>query len=289
MDRRTIFPGKLLPILLIAPQLALTIVFFLLPAFRALEESVTATDPFGTSTLFVGVDNFVTLFTDPQYWTAVWRTVFFCAAVSAIAMGLGLLFAYFADRNLRGAKWYRTLLIWPYAVAPALSAVVFIFLADPQIGLIGRHLGAGWNYGLNGNQAMGLVIAASAWKQVSYNFIFYLAALQGIPRSLIEAATLDGARGFTRFRSIIWPLLRPTTMFLLVVNLVYAAFDTFGTILALTGGGPAGATETLVVKVYEDGYIGNDIGGAAAQSVALMVLVIALVTLQFRALGKRAA
>jgi sn-glycerol 3-phosphate transport system permease protein len=289
MDRRTIFPGKLLPILLIAPQLVLTVVFFLLPAFRAVEEAVTATDPFGTSTLFVGIDNFATLFTDPQYWTAVWRTVFFCAAVSAIAMGLGLLFANFADRNLRGAKWYRTLLIWPYAVAPALSAVVFIFLADPQIGLIGRHLGSWWNYGLNGAQAMGLVIAASAWKQVSYNFIFYLAALQGIPRSLVEAATLDGARGWTRFRTIIWPLLRPTTMFLLVVNLVYAAFDTFGTILALTGGGPAGATETLVVKVYEDGYIGNDIGGAAAQSVALMVLVIALVTLQFRALGKRAA
>jgi len=287
MERRTLFPGKILPLMLVAPQLALTIVFFLWPALLALKEAVTASDPFGTSTLFVGLANFSALFTDPQYWAAVGRTAFFCAAVTFAAMFLGLLLANFADRNLRGIKWYRTLLIWPYAMAPALSAVVFLFLADPQIGLIGRHLGSRWNYALNGDQAMGLVIAASAWKQVSYNFIFYVAALQGVPKTLVEAAMLDGARGLTKFRTIIWPLLRPTTMFLLVVNLVYAAFDTFGTIFALTGGGPAGATETLVVKVYEDGYIGNDIGGSAAQSVALMILVIALVGLQFRLLGRR--
>jgi sn-glycerol 3-phosphate transport system permease protein len=287
MDRRTIFPGKLLPIALVAPQLALTVVFFLWPAEQAVQESLTATNPFGTATVFVGLDNFAALFGDPRYWDAVIRTVIFCAAVSGIAMALGLLFAYFADRAIAGRFWYRTLLIWPYAVAPALSAVIFIFLMDPQIGLLGRHLGAGWNYGLKGGQAMGLVIAASAWKQVSYNFIFYLAALQGISKSLIEAATLDGARGFTRFRTILWPLLRPTTLFLLVVNLVYAAFDTFGTVIALTGGGPANATETLVVKVYQDGYVGNDIGGSAAQSVALMLLVIGLVTLQFRFLEKR--
>jgi sn-glycerol 3-phosphate transport system permease protein len=289
MDRRTIFPGKLLPVMLIAPQLVLTLIFFLWPAARALQEAVTATDPFGTSTLFVGVDNFAALFSDPAYWGAVIRTLIFCAAVSVLAMAGGLTLAYFAAQNIRGQSWYRILLIWPYAVAPALSAVVWVFLADPQIGLIGRHLGAGWDYALNGNQAMGLVILASAWKQVSYNFIFYLAALLAIPKTLIEAAALDGARGFTRFAGIIWPLLVPTTVFLLVVNLVYAAFDTFGTIYALTGGGPAGATETLVVKVYEDGFIGNDIGGSAAQSVALMVLVIALVTLQFRLTAKRAA
>jgi sn-glycerol 3-phosphate transport system permease protein len=288
MDRRTIFPGLWLPLLLIFPQLALTFVFFLWPAARAVEEAVTASDAFGTSTLFVGADNFAALFSDPQYWASVIRTVIFCAAVSAIAMALGLLLAQFADRQIAGKSWYRTLLIWPYAVAPALSAVIFVFLMNPQIGIIGRYLGPGWNYALNGGQAMGLVIAASAWKQVSYNFIFYLAALQAIPRSLVEAATLDGARGWRRFATIIWPLLLPTTMFLLVVNLVYAAFDTFGTIYALTGGGPAGATETLVVKVYEDGFIGNDLGGSAAQSVALMVLVIALVSLQFRFIGKRA-
>jgi sn-glycerol 3-phosphate transport system permease protein len=288
MDRRIIFPGLWLPLLLIFPQLALTFVFFLWPAARAVEEAVTASDAFGTSTLFVGADNFAALFSDPQYWASVIRTVIFCAAVSAIAMALGLLLAQFADRQIAGKSWYRTLLIWPYAVAPALSAVIFVFLMNPQIGIIGRYLGPGWNYALNGGQAMGLVIAASAWKQVSYNFIFYLAALQAIPRSLVEAATLDGARGWRRFATIIWPLLLPTTMFLLVVNLVYAAFDTFGTIYALTGGGPAGATETLVVKVYEDGFIGNDLGGSAAQSVALMVLVIALVSLQFRFIGKRA-
>jgi sn-glycerol 3-phosphate transport system permease protein len=288
MDRRIIFPGKWLPIVLIAPQLVLTFIFFLWPAARALQEAVTATDPFGTSTVFVGLDNFTALFSDPSYWSAVIRTLFFSAAVSALAMAGGLTLAYFAAQNIRGQSWYRVLLIWPYAVAPALSAIVWVFLADPQIGLIGRHLGPGWDYALNGNQAMALVIIASAWKQVSYNFIFYLAALMAIPKTLIEAATLDGARGFTRFAGIIWPLLMPTTLFLLVVNLVYAAFDTFGTIYALTGGGPAGATETLVVKVYEDGFIGNDIGGSAAQSVALMVLVIALVTLQFRLTAKRA-
>ncbi|MDE8345883.1 MAG: ABC transporter permease subunit [Acidocella sp.] len=289
MDRRTIFRGKLLPILLVAPQLALTIVFFLWPAGQAIHEALTATNAFGTATIFVGLDNFTALFTDPEYWQSVWRTLGFGAAVSFIAMFLGLFFASFADRNLRGQGWYRAMLTWPYAMAPALSAVVWVFLADPQIGLIGRHLGQGWNYGLNGGQAMGLVIMASAWKQVSYNFIFYLAAMQAIPRSLIEAATLDGAGGVVRLRTIIWPLLWPTTMFLLVVNLVYAAFDTFGTIYALTGGGPAGATETLVVKVYEDGYIANDIGGSAAQSVALMVLVVTLVSLQWRFIGQRRA
>ncbi len=287
MDRRTLFPGVALPVLLIAPQLALTVLFFLWPAAKAVQQAVTASDPFGTSTLFVGLDNFTALFADPTYRAAILRTALFCIAVTALAMTGGLFFANFANRQLRGAKIYRTLLIWPYAVAPALSAIVFVFIMDPQIGILGRHLGSGWNYALNGGQAMALVIGASAWKQVSYNFIFYLAALQAIPRSLIEAATLDGARGFTRFRTMIWPMLLPTTLFLAVVNLVYAAFDTFGLIYALTGGGPAGATETMVVKVYEDGYIGNDLGGSAAQSVVLMVLIIALTAAQFRLLGRR--
>jgi sn-glycerol 3-phosphate transport system permease protein len=287
IDRRTIFAGWGLPLLLVAPQLVLTVVFFLWPAVSALQEAVTASDPFGTTTIFVGAANFAALFSDPSYWQAVTRTVLFCGAVSAGAMGVGLLLAYFAAQVTRGQLWYRTLLIWPYAIAPALSAIVWVFIADPQIGLIGRHLGPRWDYALNGGQAMGLVIVASAWKQVSYNFIFYLAALLTIPRSLLEAATLDGARGWRRFTGVIWPMLLPTTLFLMVVNLVYAAFDTFGTIYALTRGGPAGATETLVVKVYEDGFIGNDIGGSAAQSVALMVLVVALVSLQFRLVKAR--
>lgn len=276
-----------LPILLVMPQLLLTIIFFLWPAAEAVQESMTATDPFGTSVIFVGLDNFTALFADPHYRESIWRTAVFCFAVSALAMAGGVLFAVFADRKLRFLSWYRTLLIAPYAVAPALAAVVWVFMVDPQIGYFGRYFGAGWNYALNGTQAFGLVIGASAWKQVSYDFIFYLAALQAVPRSVVEAAWLDGASGFTRFRTIIWPLLRPTTIFLFVVNLVYAAFDTFGTIYALTGGGPAGATQTLVVKVYQDGFIGNDIGGSAAQSVVLMVMVIGLTTVQFRFLGKR--
>jgi sn-glycerol 3-phosphate transport system permease protein len=287
MDRRTVFPGLWLPLLLVAPQLALTVVFFLWPAVSAFQEAVTASDPFGTTTIFVGLANFGALFSDPSYWAAVIRTVGFCAAVTAGAMGVGLGLAWFAAQNVAGQRWYRTLLIWPYAIAPALSAIIWVFIADPQIGLIGRHLGPHWDYALDGGQAMGLVIVASAWKQVSYNFIFYLAALLAIPRSLMEAATLDGARGWRRFTGIAWPLLLPTSLFLMVVNLVYAAFDTFGTIYALTKGGPAGATETLVVKVYEDGFIGNDIGGSAAQSVALMVLVIVLVSLQFRLVRAR--
>jgi sn-glycerol 3-phosphate transport system permease protein len=287
LERRTLFPGVALPVLLVAPQLLLTVVFFLWPAAEAVQEALTATDPFGTSTVFVGLDNFVGLFSDSQYLAAIWRTVVFCALVSLAAMAAGILFAYFADRELRGRNWYRTLLIWPYAIAPALAAVVWVFMMDPQIGIFGRHFGAGWNYGLNGGQAMGLVIGASAWKQVSYDFIFYLAALQSIPKSLVEAATLDGARGFTRFRTIIWPMLLPTTFFLIVVNLVYAAFDTFSLILALTGGGPGNATETMVVKVYQDGYVGNDVGGSAAQSVVLMLLIIALTSVQFRVLGRK--
>ena len=289
MDRRTLFPGIVLPLLLVAPQLLLTVLFFLWPAVKAMQQAVTASDPFGTSTIFVGWDNFTALFGDPTYRAAIWRTLLFCVAVTGLAMAGGLLFASFANHQLRGARIYRTLLIWPYAVAPALSAVVWVFMMDPQIGIIGRHLGSRWNYALNGGQAMALVIGASAWKQVSYNFIFYLAALQAIPRSLIEAATLDGARGWTRFRTMIWPMLLPTTLFLVVVNLVYAAFDTFGLIYALTGGGPAGATETMVVKVYEDGYIGNDIGGSAAQSVVLMVMIVALTAAQFRLLSRRSS
>jgi sn-glycerol 3-phosphate transport system permease protein len=269
------------------PQLFLTCVFFLWPAAQAVQESLTATDPFGTSVIFIGLDNFSALLADPHYREAIWRTLVFCVAVSALAMAGGVLFAVFADRKLRFLSWYRTLLIAPYAVAPALAAVVWVFMMDPQIGYFGRYLGSGWNYALNGGQAFGLVIGASAWKQVSYDFIFYLAALQAVPRSVVEAAWLDGAGGFTRFRTIIWPLLFPTTMFLFVVNFVYAAFDTFGTIYALTAGGPAGATQTLVVKVYQDGFIGNDIGGSAAQSVVLMVMVIALTSVQFRFLSKR--
>lgn len=290
MERRTIFGGWLLPAALVLPQVAVTVVFFLLPAAEAIYASVTAADAFGLHTRFVGWSNFMVLFAGGEYLGALARTAVFCALVTALAMALGLVLAVFADHEVRGRAVYRTLLIWPYAVAPAVAAVLWVFVMHPEIGLLGRLLnraGLHWDYTLNGTEAMGLVVVASAWTQVSYNFVFFLAGLQSIPRAVIEAARMDGARGFRRFRTILLPLLMPTTFFLLIVNLVYAAFETFGTVMALTRGGPGQATETLVVKVYRDGIVNLDLSGSSAQSVILMLLVIALAALQFRFLGRR--
>ena len=287
--RRTIFPGWLLPLGLVAPQLALTAVFFLLPAAEAVWSSLTITDPFGQSAIFVGLDNFRDLFADPLYRDSIARTVGFVAAVTALAMGAALLLAVLVETTTSGRGWYRTMLIWPYAVAPAVSAIIWLFLLHPQIGLLGRWLNrhAGWDYSLDGTQAAILVIAASAWKQVSYNFIFLVAGLQSVPRTVTEAARMDGARGLHRFRTITLPLLMPTIFFLLVVDIVYAAFDTFGPIWALTQGGPGKSTETLLVKVYRDGVVNLDLGSSSAQSVVLMAGVILLTALQFRLLGRR--
>lgn len=290
MERRTIFSGRLLPVLLVAPQLALTFVFFLWPALEAIWTSTIIQDPFGQGATFVWLDNFRDLFADPLYLQSMLRTAIFCAAVSLISMTVALALAVFADKEIRGRTIYRTLLIWPYAVAPAMSAVLFLFILNPQVGLLGRWLNANgipWDYHVNGSQALLLIILASAWRQISYNFIFFLAGLQSIPRAVIEAARMDGARGWRRFRTIVFPLLAPTTFFLLIVNLVYAAFDTFGTIYALTQGGPGKATETLVIKVYRDGVVNLDLGSSSAQSVVLMVAVIALTAIQFRFLGRR--
>jgi sn-glycerol 3-phosphate transport system permease protein len=290
MERRTLFGGWVLPAVLVAPQLAITVLFFLLPAWRAFAESVRATDAFGLNTSFVGLANFIELFQSDTYREALVRTGVFCVAVTVLAMAAGLVLAAFANRAIRGARVYRILLIWPYAIAPAIASVIFVFLMQPQIGMVTSWLaafGLEFNYATHADQAFLLVILIAAWKQVSYNFIFYLAGLQSVPRSVIEAATLDGARGFYRFRTMIWPLLAPTTFFLIIVNVVYAAFDTFALIFALTAGGPGTATETLVVKVYRDGILNLDIGGSAAQSVVLMAIIIALTTVQFRFSGKR--
>jgi sn-glycerol 3-phosphate transport system permease protein len=290
MERRTYFPGRALPVALVLPQLLLTAVFFYWPAGQAIWSSLTRADPFGLRTRFVGLENFSDLWADPLYIDAIGRTVVFCAAVAGLAIGVALVLAVAADREVRGRGLYRSLLIWPYAIAPAVAAVLWIMILHPQIGLVGRWLnsiGIAWDYKLNGSQAMLVVIGASAWKQVSYNFIFLLAGLQSVPRSVLEAARMDGARGFFRFRTVVLPLLAPTMLFLAVVNLVYAAFDTFGTIQALTQGGPGQATETLVVKVYRDGVVNLDIGSSSAQSVVLMVGVVLLTMLQFRVLGRR--
>jgi len=292
MDRRTIFPGTLLPLLLVAPQLALTAVFFLWPAGQAIWFSTQRQDAFGIRTEFVGLENFTDLFADPLYIQSMGRTLFFCAAVTVLSMAAALFLAVFADREIRGRAIYRTLLIWPYAVAPAIAAVLWILLLHPQIGLLGRLLnraGIHWDYKLNDTEAMSVVVLASAWKQVSYNFIFFLAGLQSIPRAIVEAARIDGARGWHRFRTITLPLLAPTVFFLIVVNVVYAAFDTFSTILALTGGGPGKSTETLIVKVYRDGVVNLDLGSSSAQSVILMVAVIVLTGVQFRFMGRKNA
>ena len=289
MRRRVIFPNKLLPYLLLAPQLAITVVFFFWPAAQAIYYSVLLQDPFGLRTQFVWLENFRIILTDPLYLGSVQVTVIFSTAVAALPMGVALLFAVMADRKIRGTHIYRTLLMWPYAVAPAVAASLWLFIFHPDIGIIGRWLndvGMHWDYKLNGNQALLLVILAASWKQVSYNFLFFLAGLQAIPRSVVEAASMDAGLGRT-FWSIIFPLLSPMTFFLLVVNVVYAFFDTFGVIHALTDGGPAKATETLIYKVYTDGVMNLDLGGSSAQSVILMVVVITLTALQFRFIERK--
>ncbi len=290
MEKRVIFQGRGLPYLLLLPQVLITLIFFIWPAGRALLQSVLREDAFGLSSEFVWFDNFIYLLTDPAYLESMRVTLVFSAAVALLALTLALYLAVQADRVLRGALAYRTLLIWPYAVAPALAGVLWLFLFNPSIGILAyllHAMGYPWNHSLNGGEALGLVTVAAAWKQISYNFLFYLAGLQAIPRSLIEASALDGAGPARRFWSIIFPLLTPITFFLLVINLVYAFFDTFGIVHQVTEGGPAGATNILVYKVFHDGFLGLDLGGSAAQSVVLMVIVVVLTVIQFRYLEHR--
>jgi sn-glycerol 3-phosphate transport system permease protein len=290
MQKRAIFGNRILPFALLAPQIFVTIVFFYWPASQAVWQSFLLQDAFGLSTTFVWLENYITLLTDPAYYETVINTLVFSTAVSAISLSSALLLAVMADKPLRGATAYRTLLIWPYAVAPAVAGVLWVFMLHPSLGMVARglrELGIAWNPLLNGNDAMTMVVLASAWKQISYNFLFFLAGLAAIPRSIIEAAAIDGARSTRRFWTIVFPLLSPTTFFLLVVNIVYAFFDTFGVIDAMTGGGPAKATETLVYKVYADGRLGGDLGGSAAQSVILMVIVIGLTAIQFRYIERK--
>ncbi|MBZ9656786.1 sn-glycerol-3-phosphate ABC transporter permease UgpA [Phyllobacterium lublinensis] len=282
---RVTFPNKLLPYLLLAPQLAITAIFFYWPASQAIYQSVLREDPFGLSTQFVGLGNFRRVISDPNYLNSLHVTVVFSIATALIAMALALLLAVMADKVIRGKGIYRTLMIWPYAVAPAIAGMLWLFLFNPSMGTLAyliRSAGYNWDPLLNGNQAMVLVVSAASWKQISYNFLFFVAGLQSIPKSLIEAAAIDGAGETKRFWTIIFPLLAPTTFFLLVVNTVYAFFDTFGIIHAVTSGGPGKATETLVYKVYNDGFVNLILGDSAAQSVILMVIVIALTAIQFR-------
>lgn len=290
MHKGYVFKNKLLPYLFVLPQLLLVGIFFFWPAVVALHQSVLRTDPFGLRSRYVGLANFRALFADPNYHHSVRLSFGFSLAVAAGAMALALLFAVMANKRIRGARVYRTLFVWPYAVAPATAAVLWLFMFQPEIGILARWLramGVHWDYRLNGGQALFLVTVASIWKQISYNFIFFLAGLQSIPQSLIEAAAVDGAKPRTIFWRIVFPLLSPTTFFLLIMNLVYAFFDTFGVIDALTRGGPGKATETLAYRVYVDGMLNLNIGSSAAQSVILLAIVVIITAFQFKFIERR--
>jgi len=290
MEKRVRFRSTWLPWLLLAPQLAVIGTFFFWPASQAVLQSVQQQDAFGLSTEWVGLANFQRLFADPLYVESFTTTALFSALVAVAGISISLLLAQFADRVVRGAMVYKTLLIWPYAVAPAVAGVLWTFMFSPGVGVVAwglRELGWDWNHLLNGRQAMALIVMAAVWKQISYNFLFFLAGLQSIPKSLIEAAAIDGAGPWRRFWTIQFPLLSPTTFFLLVINVVYAFFDTFAIVDAATQGGPGKDTAILVYKVYYDGFKALDSGGSAAQSVVLMVIVIALTVVQFRYVERR--
>ncbi|WP_426410689.1 sn-glycerol-3-phosphate ABC transporter permease UgpA [Bradyrhizobium ganzhouense] len=285
MQKQAIFQSKLLPYLLVAPQLAVVLIFFYWPALQAVIQSFLLQDAFGLSSNFVWFDNYIELFKDPAYFEAIVRTFIFSFAIAVSSLSFALLLAVMADKPLRGSMLYRTLLIWPYAVAPPVVGVLWIFMLHPSLGVLARYLraaGVDWNPLLDSNQAAALIILAAAWKQISYNFLFFLAGLQAIPKSVFEAAAIDGARPMRRFWTVTFPLLSPTIFFLLVVNIVYAFFDTFGIIDTMTRGGPGTSTVTLVYKVYTDGLLGGNLGSSAAQSVILMILVIVLTGIQFR-------
>ena len=290
MEKRVRFKSAWLPWLLVAPQLAIVIVFFFWPAGQAIYQSFLREDAFGTSTEFVGLENFTQLFNDPSYLASFKTTLIFSVLVAVLGLSISLVLAVMADRVIKGATGYKTLLIWPYAVAPAVAGVLWLFMFAPSIGVVAwglRQIGFNWNHLLDGTHAMALIVMAAVWKQISYNFLFFLAGLQSVPRSLIEAAAIDGAGPWRRFWSVQFPLLSPTTFFLLVMNVIYAFFDTFGIVDAATHGGPGKDTAILVYKVYFDGFKGLDLGGSAAQSVVLMAIVILLTVGQFRYIERR--
>ena len=290
MEKKVRFKSHWLPWVLLAPQMAVVLIFFFWPAGQALYQSVLQEDVFGMSREFVGMQNFSRLFNDPLYLESFQTTAIFSVLVAVCGLTLALLLAVMADRVWRAASVYKTLLIWPYAVAPAVAGVLWLFLFASPMGVIAfalRWLGVDWNHLLDSRDAMTLIIVAAVWKQISYNFLFFLAGLQSIPKSLLEAAAIDGAGPWHRFRTIVFPLLSPTTFFLLVINVVYAFFDTFAIIDATTHGGPGKATSILVYKVYYDGFKAMDMGSSAAQSVLLMFLVVCLTVVQFRFIERK--
>ena len=290
MEKRVLFKSALLPWALVAPQMLIVLVFFFWPASQAVYQSVLSEDAFGTSSEFVGMLNFSRLWADDTYLNSFKVTAIFSVLVAGCGLAIALLLAVMANGVIRGAGTYKTLLIWPYAVAPVVAGVLWVFMFSSPMGVISfalQSIGVEWNHLLNSTHAMTLIVIAAVWKQISYNFLFFLAGLQSIPKSLLEAAAIDGASPARRFWTIVFPLLTPTTFFLLVINVIYAFFDTFGIVDAATQGGPGKDTAILVYKVYFDGFKAMDIGGSAAQSVVLMVIVVALTVLQFRFIEKK--
>ena len=290
MEKRVLFRSRWMPWVLLAPQLAVISVFFFWPAAQALLQSFQVQDAFGTTTEWVGLANFKTLLADENYAASFKTTAIFSVLVAALGIGLSLVLAVFADRIVKGSLAYKTLLVVPYAVAPAVAGVLWVFMFSPSLGVVAfalERMGFHWDHLLNGDHAMALIVMAAVWKQLSYNFLFFLAGLQSIPKSLIEAAAIDGARPWRRFWTIQFPLLSPTTFFLLVINMVYAFFDTFAIVDATTHGGPGQDTSILVYKVYYDGFKAMDLGGSAAQSVVLMAIVVVLTVIQFRYVEKK--
>ena len=290
MEKRSTFNNLWLPYLLVAPQIIITFIFFIWPASQALYRSFLIEDAFGLSSEFIWFENFEELFRDPLYLESFKTTVIFSVSTTFLSLSLSLMFAVMADRVIKGEMAYKSILLWPYAVAPAVAGVLWMFMFNPGNGILAltlQSLGYEWNHVLRGGQAMVLVIIAAAWKQISYNFIFFLAGLQSIPKSMLEASAIDGAGPVKRFWTIVFPLISPTTFFLIVVNVVYAFFETFGIIHAVTQGGPYKSTEILVYKVYNDGFIGLDLGGSSAQSVILMIIVVSLTVFQFRYIERR--
>ena len=290
MEKRVLFKSAWLPWALVAPQMLIVLVFFFWPASQAVYQSVLTEDAFGTSTEFVGLLNFERLWSDSTYLESFKTTAIFSILVAGFGLAIALLLAVMANGVIRGAGTYKTLLIWPYAVAPVVAGVLWVFMFASPMGVISfalQSVGVEWNHLLNSTHAMTLIVVAAVWKQISYNFLFFLAGLQSIPKSLLEAAAIDGASPARRFWTIVFPLLSPTTFFLLVINVIYAFFDTFGIVDAATQGGPGKDTAILVYKVYFDGFKAMDIGGSAAQSVVLMVIVVALTVLQFRFIEKK--
>jgi sn-glycerol 3-phosphate transport system permease protein len=289
--KRTVFRNRWLPYALVAPQLAVTIAFFFWPAFDSLRLSLYRASPFGDRLIFIGLGNFERLLADPAYFRSVATSFVFSALVTVLGLAVALLLAALANAKIRGLAIYRTLLLWPYGIAPAIAGVIWLFVFHPSFGVLPYLLSFvtayQFNWFLKGWVALVLIVVAAIWKQFGYNLAFYLAGLQAIPSSVLEAASVDGAGPIRRFFAITFPLLSPVTFFLFTLNMTFSFFETFGLVHAVTQGGPGDATSILVFRAWKDGFEGLQLGYSAAQSVILMLLVIALTAAQFRFAEKK--